>query len=74
MLMETSPRPRRETKRGRRAEIDTSVPSPCISLCQISKSENICLGCKRTIDEIRDWMVMSADEKRAVHARLDALK
>lgn len=69
--MET--RQRRQTSRGRRAEIDTSVPSPCVSLCQISKTENICLGCNRTIDEIRDWMIMSADEKRAVHARLKQL-
>lgn len=69
--MET--RERRQTRRNRPAEIDTSVPSPCVSLCQISKTENICLGCNRTIDEIRDWMIMSADEKRAVHARLKTL-
>ena len=70
--METQ-RQRRQTRRNRPAQVDITVPSPCVSLCQISKTENICLGCKRTIDEIRDWMIMSAEEKRAVHARLKGL-
>ena len=65
--------PRRPTRRNRRAQIDTSVPSPCKSLCQIDKTDGTCLGCQRTLDEIRDWMVMSAEEKRAVWARLEAL-
>ena len=64
---------RRQTRRNRRAQIDTSVPSPCKSLCQIDKTDGTCLGCQRTLDEIRDWMVMSAEEKRAVWARLEAL-
>lgn len=67
------PRQRRQTRRGRRAEIDTSVPSPCQALCQVDRSDGICLGCRRTLDEIRDWMVMSAEEKRAVWDRLNSL-
>lgn len=66
-------RERRQTRRGRKAEIDTSVPSPCLAICQVRKHEPVCAGCKRTLDEIRDWMVMSADEKRAVLTRIDAL-
>ena len=51
--------------------IDTTVPSPCVQICQIDKARNQCTGCKRTIDEIRDWMIMTADEKRSVLAALD---
>jgi predicted Fe-S protein YdhL (DUF1289 family) len=30
----------------------------------------LCLGCRRTIDEIAAWASMSEDDKRAVWARL----
>ena len=51
--------------------IDTTVPSPCVQICHIDKARDLCTGCKRTIDEIRDWMIMTADEKRSVLAALD---
>jgi predicted Fe-S protein YdhL (DUF1289 family) len=50
--------------------IDTSVPSPCVQICQIDKATASCTGCKRTLDEIRDWMILTAEEKLSV---LDAL-
>ncbi len=45
-------------------------PSPCISVCQIEEATGWCLGCRRSIDEIRDWMIMSPEERQRV---LDAL-
>jgi uncharacterized protein len=50
--------------------IDTSIPSPCISVCQIDSATDACLGCRRTVDEIRDWIIMTAEEKKAVLARI----
>lgn len=64
-------RGRRQTRRNRPAQIDTSVPSPCRALCQVDRADGVCLGCHRTIDEIRNWMLMSAEEKRAVLERLN---
>lgn len=63
---------RRERRRRRRAArvFDSSVPSPCISVCQIDDATGQCIGCRRTIDEIRDWMILTAEEKRALLARL----
>lgn len=58
---------RRET---RRARFDTSVPSPCISVCQMDSDNRYCLGCRRSIDEIREWPILSAEEKRAILALL----
>lgn len=49
---------------------DTSVPSPCISVCQMEEATGLCLGCRRTVDEIRDWIILTPDEKRAVLARI----
>jgi predicted Fe-S protein YdhL (DUF1289 family) len=51
-------------------KIDTSVPSPCIAVCQIDDASGQCLGCHRTIDEIRDWIIMTAEEKRALLDKL----
>lgn len=52
----------RRRSRGRRV-IDHSVPSPCISVCTIDDATGQCLGCRRTIDEIRDWPILSRDQK-----------
>ncbi len=64
---------RRERARRRpraRREIDTSVPSPCITVCQVDDATGCCIGCYRSIDEIREWPILGADEKRAVLARI----
>jgi len=62
---------RRARRRARaRQQLDTSVPSPCITVCQIDPKDDTCIGCSRNIDEIRDWPILSADEKRAVLALL----
>lgn len=57
-------RPRRRN-RARRV-IDHSVPSPCIAVCTIDDATGQCLGCRRTIDEIREWPILSREEKLAV--------
>ena len=67
--------PARSGRRGRRRAVvrrkfDTSIPSPCISVCQIDNATGACLGCHRTIDEVRDWIIMTAEEKLAVLARI----
>jgi hypothetical protein len=44
----------------------SSVPSPCISICQMDKSQHLCTGCYRTIDEITSWGTASDASKRAI--------
>lgn len=64
-------RRQREQRRAERMRLLASGPtSPCISVCQMDDATGWCLGCKRTIDEIRDWMIMPPDERQRV---LDAL-
>jgi predicted Fe-S protein YdhL (DUF1289 family) len=36
------------------------MSSPCIKLCRLVNG--VCIGCKRTQDEIREWFY--ADDKR----------
>lgn len=64
---------RRRRLEARRRLYDTSIPSPCISVCQIGPDDR-CIGCYRSIDEIRDWPIMTAEEKTATLARIAARK
>ena len=63
-------RQRRERRRARVRTFDSSIPSPCIAVCQIDDATDCCIGCFRAIDEIRDWPILTADEKRVVLARV----
>src|SRR3546814_3108544 len=54
---------RRPDERARRRArpqrvFDTSVPSPCIAVCQVDPASNLCIGCRRHVDEIREWPIM----------------
>ncbi len=57
-------------RRVREGRFDTTVASPCIAVCQMDADNRFCIGCRRSLDEIRDWMIMTAAEKRAVLARI----
>ncbi|MFT4606339.1 MAG: putative Fe-S protein YdhL (DUF1289 family) [Urechidicola sp.] len=52
-------------RKKKRQEIDHSVPSPCVRVCQFSGND-FCDGCYRNIDEIREWMIMSREQKLLV--------
>jgi uncharacterized protein len=38
------------------------IASPCIRICCLDDA-NVCIGCGRTLDEIRLWSEMSEQEK-----------
>jgi predicted Fe-S protein YdhL (DUF1289 family) len=74
---------RDDARRARRAErrrriqareFDDSVPSPCIAVCQLDSRTDLCIGCQRSVDEIREWPIMTAEEKRATLARIEERK
>jgi predicted Fe-S protein YdhL (DUF1289 family) len=44
----------------------SEVKSPCVEICQLDMSSDICLGCFRTMDEIAGWVEMTDAEKRDV--------
>lgn len=61
----------REQRRAERLRLLRSgPPSPCISVCTIDEQTGWCLGCARTIDEIRDWIVMMPDQKQTLLEQL----
>lgn len=61
---------RRRTGRPPRV-FDQSVPSPCIQVCTLD-DDNVCIGCYRSADEIREWMIMDRPAKLEVLERVRA--
>jgi predicted Fe-S protein YdhL (DUF1289 family) len=47
------------------------IYSPCIGVCTMNEETGQCEGCYRTIEEIREWWNMSADERARVMERLE---
>lgn len=46
------------------------VESPCVKVCVVNPETGLCLGCRRSVDEIAHWSRMTAPERRAVLAAL----
>lgn len=52
---------------GNRSDTD----SPCIGVCSAtSQGDDVCRGCRRTFEEVRDWNKMTDEQKREVNRRL----
>ena len=47
-----------------------STKSPCNRNCKIEYPSKICIGCKRTIDEICSWSHLSDEAKIAINERV----
>ena len=54
---------RRQRRRQRlQAPVDYLVPSPCVSVCAFN-GDPFCRGCYRSADEIRNWIIMTREQK-----------
>ena len=47
-----------------------TIESPCIPMCTLDATGELCLGCFRTLDEIVVWTALSEAERACVLARL----
>ena len=41
--------------RARLRKPEQTVPSPCVGICKMDADKGWCLGCFRTLDELRGW-------------------
>jgi uncharacterized protein len=48
------------------------MDSPCIKVCLIDPSTNVCSGCHRSLAEIAKWTQFSAAERQRITASLPA--
>jgi predicted Fe-S protein YdhL (DUF1289 family) len=49
---------------------DTAVSSPCVDICRLDAG-GLCVGCRRTIDEIVEWPRASEGRRREILRELD---
>lgn len=47
------------------------IQSPCIGVCAMSDATGLCLGCYRTIEEIREWWGMTSAQRSQVMELLE---
>jgi predicted Fe-S protein YdhL (DUF1289 family) len=47
------------------AEGEAPVQSPCIGNCCLD-DDSICLGCFRSLDEIKDWSIVDNQTRRRI--------
>jgi predicted Fe-S protein YdhL (DUF1289 family) len=40
--------------------------SPCINVCTLDQKSGLCMGCKRTVEEITRWTFYSDDERATI--------
>ncbi len=45
---------------------DDDVPSPCVKICVVDETRDVCHGCYRTLDEISRWAGYTRAEKIAL--------
>ena len=50
------------------------VMSPCIGICKLDQKSGLCLGCRRTIDEIGRWAMLDDPARQAVVDQLPTRK
>jgi|TARA_R110002153_G_scaffold3634_3_gene17439 predicted Fe-S protein YdhL (DUF1289 family) len=58
-------------RRGKKRE-ESKVPSPCIKVCSYANEPGAmyCVGCKRTSVEIREWIILTDEEKLNILKRI----
>mgnify|MGYP000048850288 CR=1 FL=1 len=56
-------------RRGRRKRLDwDSIKTPCVKICTLKNG--VCIGCGRTQDEIREWVILTDEERSIISRRL----
>ena len=48
------------------------VASPCTRVCTMDPSSGLCIGCRRTLEEIALWSAMTQEERRRVLERVES--
>jgi predicted Fe-S protein YdhL (DUF1289 family) len=48
---------------------EQTIASPCIGVCSMDDLSGLCMGCFRTIEEIRNWWDMDDTNKQAIIAQ-----
>ena len=53
-------------------DLPVDIPSPCVGICRLDRSRELCEGCLRTREEIARWPFAEASERLGILERLRA--
>lgn len=51
--------------------IKPEISTPCINICRMDEDNRYCIGCFRTLEEIKQWATLSETERQTIMAQLD---
>lgn len=62
----------RSAERQKLFSPDSTIPvaSPCVSVCRMDEDRQYCVGCLRTLDELRAWGSSDDASKRSIWQRV----
>ena len=49
------------------------IDSPCIDICTIDRDSGECIGCGRTVEEVRNWTNFDNLKKKQILENLNAM-
>lgn len=52
--------------------IKPEIETPCVNICRMDAENHYCIGCFRTLEEIKNWSQMTDAERAAVMAQLES--
>ena len=52
--------------------IKPEIETPCVNICRMDDANHYCIGCFRTLEEIKGWSQMTDAERAAVMAQLES--
>ena len=50
-----------------------NIDNPCVGICEYNK-DNLCIGCKRNMNEIFDWYDYTDEQVAAINEELKTRK
>jgi predicted Fe-S protein YdhL (DUF1289 family) len=50
--------------------IDQGIETPCTRVCVVHPTQNLCVGCGRSLDEVARWIDLNAAERARIMAQL----
>ena len=52
--------------------VETEIESPCIGVCAMDEATGFCLGCYRTLYEIKQWWDLGNAQKQQIIVEANA--
>ncbi|HBM53758.1 MAG TPA: DUF1289 domain-containing protein [Deltaproteobacteria bacterium] len=44
--------------------------SPCCGICSLNSARTHCLGCRRSLEEIANWLLFTTEQKEEIRKEL----